>query len=62
MGIPPVGELEFNGDLLEADFIGRKTVNNKRCDCFQPSFDDCTTVRCEPIDGSEPFFIDAEDF
>lgn len=61
MGIPPVGKMEFNEEVFEADFIGRRTVKSVRCDCFQPSFDDCTTIRCEPLNGAEAFFIDAGD-
>jgi hypothetical protein len=62
MGIPPVGELYFDGILCEADYIGVKYIENVRCECFQPSTADCTTVRCDPLDGSKPFFINAEDF
>lgn len=62
MDTPSIGEMDFGGEIFEAGFIGRRYIAGIRCDCFQPSFDDCTIVRCEPLDGSEPFFINAEDF
>lgn len=62
MGMPPVGEMDFDGLILDADFIGCKTIRGERCNCFQPSFDDCTLVRCEPLNDSKAFFINAEDF
>ena len=62
MDISTIGKKDFNGLTLEASFIGRKTIRGEYCDCFQPGFDDCTLIRCEPCDGSGIFFINAINF
>ena len=63
MNVPITKEMDFNGKkIFAANFIGYKTVKGKYCKCYQPSFADCTLVRCEPADGSDVLFLNAKDF
>lgn len=62
MNVSFIGEMDFSGVLLPASFIGRKHIKGRHYSCYQPSFDDCTLVRCEPDDGSDVLFIKGEEF
>lgn len=62
MNVSFVGELDFDGVLLPASFVGRRSIEGQHYSCYQPSFDDCTLVRCEPDDGSGVLFVKGEDF
>lgn len=54
--------MSFDGILYEVDYIGTKYIDGVKYKCYQPSFADCTTIRCEPLNGSEPIFTTAENF
>ncbi|MCK5016378.1 MAG: hypothetical protein KAS32_04825 [Candidatus Peribacteraceae bacterium] len=62
MNMIPIGEMDFDGVILDASFIGRKYIGGVMYDCFQPSFDECVLVRCEPINRTDILFIDVGDF